>query len=116
MEICPYCKQEFKDIRALKIHVTVVHIAYKIADIEKQLTALEKVNQGSILGLIDTVNKSFASIWKAISAMEASSFERDGQLLEELKVIIRDSSKHPLKLKVVQKESRKVKQSRKVKV
>lgn len=109
MEICPHCKQEFKDIRALNIHVTVAHIAYKVAAIEEHLAALEKANQGSILGLIDTVNKSFEGIWKAINAQAAASFKRDNDLLEEIKV--RDSTKHDQDIAHLQ-----AKQSKKVKV
>jgi len=97
---CPHCKQDFTDTRALNIHITIAHIAYKVAAIEEQLAALGKVNQDSILALIDTLNKSLAGIWKAINAETEASFKRDNQLLEELKLISQDSTKQLNKAKV----------------
>jgi hypothetical protein len=101
MEICPHCKQEFKDIRALNIHVTVAHVAYKIAAIEarldgmdNRLAAVEKANQGiekGVVALADTIRKSLAGIYEQIAAEAKVSYDRDQDLFEQLKTVSRDS-------------------------
>lgn len=90
MEICPHCKQQFKDSRALRIHITVVHIAYKIADIEKQLATMEN----SIVAIIKLTSKHELGLAQEIQAEAKASLKRDKGLLDRLKRISRNSTKH----------------------
>jgi hypothetical protein len=122
MELCPHCKKEFEDSRALNIHITVAHVAYKIAAIEEQLAqdaqkqlefndnvvqiikpmvrrflALEKANQGlenSILELMELTKKYWLALDQEVQDEAEASIKRDTQLLKELKGISRDSAKH----------------------
>ena len=96
METCPHCKQKFTDTRALNIHITIAHVAYKIADIEKQLATLENRCQGlekSILEVIKAMHKNFLALAGEIQAEAQASYKRDQDLLSRLNVISQDQTK-----------------------
>ena len=96
METCPHCKQKFTDTRALNIHITIAHVAYKIADIEKQVATLENRCQGlekSILEVIKAMHKNFLALAGEIQAEAQASYKRDQDLLDRLNVISQDQTK-----------------------
>ena len=101
MERCPECQKEFKTKAALAGHIFHIHrnpgfrlnakqINSRLAGLEDRTQAIER----SIVEVVKITAKYYQTLAQELQAEAAASFKRDNQLLEELQVVSRDSTKN----------------------
>ena len=98
---CPECDKEFHDKAALAAHIFHKHrnpqLRLNAREINARLTALEHHSQGiekSIIAVTEAFGKYFQTLSKEVQAEAKASFTRDKGLLDRLKRISRNSTKH----------------------